>query len=199
MPNYLESICPQSLSFLLGGCEEWKVRSRGSRTAWQLGSPRPCCGAQARGTRTPARHTQPPERQRLVTAEYMRVSDKWSSSGMHLSPNRGSWALGAILRGRHCKDYNVARACLLTANHRVFSSCPWLCYNLKSFPQKNKTKTVLTPCVLLVVHFCLSTIDDLSELMDPTPRDHPWQSCGLCCMLYGPLCFPWANTHLALL
>lgn len=194
MPNYLESICLQSLSFLLGGCEEWKVRSRGSRTAWQLGSPRPCCGAQARGTRTPAKHTQPPERQRLVTAEYMRVSDKWSSSGTHLSPNRGSWALGAILRGRHCKDYDVTRACLPTANHRVFSSRPCLCYDLKSFSQKNKTKqnkNCFNPmCPASCPLLCLSTIDDLSELTDPTPCDHPWQPCGLCCMLYGPLCFP---------
>lgn len=54
LPSYLESIYPQSLSSLLGGCEEWKVQNRESRTAWRLDSPGQCCDVLAGGRQTPA-------------------------------------------------------------------------------------------------------------------------------------------------
>lgn len=70
MPNYLESICPLSLSFLLDGYGEWKVQSRESRTAWQPDSPELCCDVPAMGMLRPARQRPEPGEADVSDAEF---------------------------------------------------------------------------------------------------------------------------------
>lgn len=104
MPNYLESIYPLSLSFLLDGYEEWKVRSRELHIAWQPDLPGPCCDVPAMDTLRPADRDGTQERQMLVTAQYTCETNDLVLG--HVRPSKvhpvcGSWALEATLRLWH--------------------------------------------------------------------------------------------------